>query len=394
MAEDVSLPTEARTGPAASPLNLLRLVRVAVTGVLMGTANLIPGVSGGTMILAMGLYQEFIDSVAEVTALRFSWRRLVFLVVLIAFALGSIVGLAGAILYLLFHHPVAMFALFMGLTLGGVPLLLREVRPLRLDVWIATLAGFALMVGVFLYKGGGGFPHNAGMDFVSGVVGSTTMVLPGISGSYMLLVMDQYERVVGSVHDFKQTLAAHDNAGLKSAVAIIIPVGIGAVLGIVGLSNLLKVLLRRWHRVTIGVLLGILLGSVIGLWPFGKQPSDKSLQRRSVPELKKFASEHHIPLTVELDAREDLIAAILSGWDQRGSPTYTPKAVTLAAALVIVGFALTCCLSRMRATPTSTGKHPPTPPGAGPGAINVSVAVDVNITRSQGVNGGGSEAEA
>ena len=100
-------------------------VRAGIAGLLMGIANLIPGVSGGTMILAMGLYEEFIDSIADLTALRFSRRRIVFLGIIGLSAAGAILGLAGVILYLLFHHTIAMFALFIGLTLGGAPLLFK-----------------------------------------------------------------------------------------------------------------------------------------------------------------------------------------------------------------------------------------------------------------------------
>jgi putative membrane protein len=182
-----------------SVISLLGMIRTAIAGVLMGIANLIPGVSGGTMILAMGLYQEFIDSVADVTALRITVRRVVFLGLVVVFAGGSIVVLAGVILYLLFHYPEAMFALFIGLTLGGAPLLFRELRPLRADAVVAIAIGLALMVGIALLGTGGGYPQNTAMDFVSGVVGSTTMVLPGISGSYMLLVLGQYDRIVGAV---------------------------------------------------------------------------------------------------------------------------------------------------------------------------------------------------
>ena len=344
-------PADAHQAPGSlpdRPFSPLRLIRVAVAGALMGTANLIPGVSGGTMILAMGLYQEFIDSVADLTALRFSVRRLVFIGVLGTFALSAILGLAGLILYLLFHHTAAMFALFMGLTLGGVPMLLRTLRPIRADVVIATIAGFLLMVGVFLLKGGDGLPHNTGMDFVSGVVGSTTMVLPGISGSYMLLIMDQYERVVGSVHDLKEAARARDTSALKSCLAIIVPVGIGAVLGIIALSNILKILLQRWSRPTIGVLLGILLGSVIGLWPFDKQPSQKSLERRDVAELRSFVAHWDIPNIDDATADERLAGAIQENWDRRRRSSYEPATVAFAAALLVAGFAMTGLLGQAK----------------------------------------------
>jgi len=285
------------------------------------------------MILAMGVYEEFIDSVAEVTALRFSWRRVVFLLVIGGCAAGAILLLAGVILSLLFRHASAMYALFIGLTLGGAPLLARMLRPIRADVVGAMAVGLGLMVGIVLLKEGAGLPHNVGMDFVNGVVGSTTMVLPGISGSYMLLVMGQYERVVGAVSDLN--------------LRIIVPVGIGAVLGIAGLSKLLKYLLHRHHRVTVGVLLGILLGSVLGLWPFGRTPSERALEGRPAAELREFAASWRIA-GVEQVTDADLAEHIRASWETRGRRGYSAGAVSTAVGLAAVGFAGTYSVSRGR----------------------------------------------
>lgn len=348
-------PVEPTPPPAAAIRAPLRLARIAIAGVLMGVANLIPGVSGGTMVLAMGLYQEFIDSVADLTRLRLSLRRIMFIGVIGACAGGAIFGLAGLILYLLFHYPTAMFALFIGLTLGGAPLLLRQIRPLRTDAVVGVVLGFALMVSLFLLKTGDGMPHGTAMDLVSGVVGSTTMVLPGISGSYVLLVLDQYERVVGAVHDCKEAAVGRDMDALKAALMIIVPVGIGAVVGIVILSNVLKFLLHRHARPTVGVLLGILLGSVLGLWPFGKQPGEKALERRTPVELRAFADAWAIPDIPPVDPHRDLdddhatlVEAIGLNWEKRGVPSYTPGKIGIALGCAAAGFVTTYALARRK----------------------------------------------
>lgn len=311
-----------------------RGVQAGVAGVLMGIANLIPGVSGGTMILAMGLYDAFIDAVAEITALRFSWRRVVFLGLVGGGAIGAILLLAGLILYLLFHYTVAMYALFIGLTLGGAPLLWRALRPMGVGTALWTGLGLGVMLAVAVLKQGGGMPHNTAMDFVSGVVGATTMVLPGVSGSYILLVMEQYDRVVGAVED--------------RDLGIIVPVGIGAVLGVVGLSNLLKWLLRRYSRATHGVLLGILLGSVVGLWPFGRMPGEKALERRSLAELQSFAAEWGIgEWELVGEDPEALAKHIRQGWGTRTRATYSLGESMQAFVLVVLGFVTTFLVSRL-----------------------------------------------
>lgn len=324
-------------------------VRAAIAGVLMGLANLIPGVSGGTMILALGLYQEFVDSVAEVSALRLSVRRVAFLGIVVALAAAAIFGLAGVILYLLFHYPVVMFALFIGLTLGGAPLLLKDMRPVRVDAVVAAFVGVVAMVGVAALnraREGGGFPRNTGMDFVSGLVGSTTMVLPGVSGSQMLLVMNQYHRVIGAVRDMKDAVTGFDFALLGEALWIVVPVGIGAVIGIVGLSNLLKILLARYRRVTSGVLLGIVLGSVVVLWPFAQRPDEDALSDRSPAELRGFVEKHGIQDAVGLPD-EELVQGILTNWDARTASDYTAEAIVRALIAAGLGFGATVLLSRL-----------------------------------------------
>jgi len=281
-------------------------VRTIVAGILMGTANLIPGVSGGTMILALGVYEEFIGAVADVTALRFSLRRLLFLGLLGTSAAAAIFGLSSVILYLLFACPAVMFALFIGLTLGGTPTLLGMIGRPRGSVVIAVAAGLVVMAAVALFRTGAELPRNTPMDFVSGLVGSTTMVLPGISGSYMLLVLNQYDRVLGAVDDLRQ--------GQFAALKIVVPVGIGAIAGIVGLSHLLKLLLIRYEKVTLGFLLGMLWGSVLGLWPFNRPPTEKILAKRSDAQLQVYANRMGLK---GASGRTDgaLVEYILVGWD-------------------------------------------------------------------------------
>lgn len=337
--------------PAPRPFTISGLIRTPIAGVLMGLANIIPGVSGGTMILALGLYEEFIGAVADLTALRFSLRRLVFLGVLIGFALGAIVGLSGVMLGLLLHYPVAMFALFIGLTLGGVPLLVHAFRPMAAGPVVALVVGFVAVVGIGKLEWFvGAMPRNTAMDVVSGVVGSTTMVLPGISGSYMLLILNQYERVVGAVSDFKDAISDRDTAALKTALWVIIPVGIGAAVGIVLLSNGLKWLLKHHHHPTLGCLLGILLGSVVGLWPFDRVPAEKALEELAemdVVALREFAAGRQVP-GLDGVGDEALVEHIRASWGERAGSDLTAGNAVLAGGLVIVGFGMTYGLSRLR----------------------------------------------
>jgi hypothetical protein len=158
----------------------------------------------------------------------------------------------------------------------------------------------------------------------------------------MLLVMEQYDRIIGAI----------DERNLR----VIVPVGIGAVIGIVGLSNLLKLLLRRFARPTTGVLLGILLGSVIGLWPFGKAPGVEALERRSIAELREFANAWQVPGAATMpndpanaDEKAHLVETILANWDRKGRSPYSTTHIITAAMCVLIGFAATYALGRGQA---------------------------------------------
>lgn len=306
----------------------------------MGIANLIPGVSGGTMILAIGLYEEFIDAVADITALRFSVRRILFLGILAGFAGCAILGLSKVILYLLLWHTVIMFALFIGLTLGGAPLLLKMIGKPSPGCITAIVAGLAVMAAVAGARqlGDMRMPRNTAMDVAAGVIGATTMVLPGISGSYMLLILDQYDRVIGSIADLKD--------GSWAALKIIIPVGIGAVIGVVGLSNLLKWLLHHHEKATLGFLLGMLLGSVIGLWPFSQPPTEKILERSTDDQLHSYIAREGIPPADGLSGAA-LAEHIQEHWRERTVDPYSARHITEAVISLIAGLVLAMLIGMM-----------------------------------------------
>ena len=253
-------------------------------GVLMGLANLVPGISGGTMLLAAGVYPEFIAAVADLTTLRFSRRAVVLLGSVVGAAALAILLLAGIVKGWVVDHRWVMYSLFVGLTLGGVPLIWRLAgRPSK-----ALFAGAATGLGVMLLMVGGiqsprfGGEPNYLLLAVAGLGGASAMILPGISGGYLLLLLGQYEPILGAVDKLKLGLLGNPIAGVASdmglvmqAVEVLAPVGIGLVAGVVLASNLLRWLLHRFEAPTLGVLLGLVVGAVVGLWPFqqGVRPS-------------------------------------------------------------------------------------------------------------------------
>jgi len=261
-------------------------VRGVIGGTLMGLANLVPGISGGTMLLAAGVYPKFIAAIAEVTTLRFRMRSLVLLAAIVGSAALAILMLAGSVRDLVVHYRWVMYSLFIGLTLGGVPLLWRLARPATPALFAGAGVAFALMCAMaFTGATAGGGGGNTALVFFSGLAAASAMILPGVSGGYLLLLLGQYETILGTVDQLKRGLLGDAVSGtgtdfdlVLDAMRVVVPLGLGVVAGVVGVSNLLKWLLGRFEKATLGALLGLLLGAVVGLWPFQQaeppQPGD------------------------------------------------------------------------------------------------------------------------
>lgn len=319
--------TEAPLGPLA--------VRGAFGGLLMGLANLVPGISGGTMLLASGVYQAFVDAIAELTRLKFRPRSLAILGAIAAMAAVSILLFAGPVKALVVEQRWVMYSLFIGLTLGGVPVLWKLIGKASAPVWIGACLGLLTMLVIAWFQMRGAGDASQGdiswpMFLIGGALGASAMVLPGVSGGYLLLLLGQYVPILGAIESFKDALLQGDIAlAMTPALHVLVPVAIGVLLGIVAVSNLLKLLFARFERPTLGVLLGFLVGAVFGLWPFqeGVRPAPGFWFKGQ----KLFTPE-------EIDA-------IRESW-----PTeyFTPSVaqVALAIAIALAGFALTVLIGR------------------------------------------------
>jgi len=295
----------------------------------MGLANLVPGISGGTMLLAAGVYPQFIEGIAEVTTLRFRARNLALLGGIGGAAAIGIVSLAGLIKGLVIDHRWAMFSLFIGLTLGGVPVVWRLLRPAAASAIAGCLGGILLMAVMALVQPGAQGAASEGpaygMLFGAGLAGASAMILPGISGGYLLLILGQYLTILGAIDQAKVALGAGpDWPQLREAMHVFVPVGIGVVVGIVLISNLIKILLAKYGKATLGTLLGLLLGAVLGLWPF---------QQGVAPEPGAL-----------IKGRE-MTAALIAQLDSKDYPLeyFSPSGGQIAGAigLIALGFVIT-----------------------------------------------------
>lgn len=246
---------------------------VSLRGMAMGAADVVPGVSGGTMALILGIYPRFIAALTQVDLglLRRSlaaltgpdrWRRLwrewvqADLTFLLALGLGigvAVVSLSKVIPFLLRTYPAEMNGLFFGMIAAStlVPYRLMKERGALQAAAFAVCAVFAYLVtGLSVLDVQGGLPYL----FACGAIAISAMLLPGISGSFLLLILGQYTRVLDAIHERNLTVIA--------------VFGLGVATGLLTFSRLLKTLLLRYPSTTLAALCGLMLGSLRKIWPF------------------------------------------------------------------------------------------------------------------------------
>ncbi len=322
-------------------------MRSVFGGTLMGLANLVPGISGGTMLLAAGVYPRFVEAVADATRFRFSFRSMLLLCCIVGSALAGIVLLAGPLKELVLNNRWVMYSLFIGLTLGGVPLVWKLGRPANASFVCGAVVAFFLMAGFAVLQAYGVVGNTRTgplLSLFAGVAGAGAMILPGLSGGYLLLLLGQYVPILSAIDRFKEALQGGDISGaMTPAVSVLLPVGIGVILGVVVVGNLLQWLLHHQRKPTLGALLGLLVGSTVGLWPF---------QMGVPPEVGSLVKGEMVT-----EENRDSI-------DQEDWPTevFTPSAMQCgyAALLIATGFAATMGVSLVGGkseTPTDGPKN-------------------------------------
>jgi putative membrane protein len=236
-------------------------------GSLIGAANTIPGVSGGTIAVITRLYDGLIDSVGGF--FKTGWKKnLTFLLPVILGVVVGIVLFARVVDFFLTDYPIQTAFFFMGLILGSVPALFKITirEPFRPVYLIPFLLSLGLLVAMTV----AGRPpasepittvtlQTGVLIFLTGVVSSATMIIPGVSGSFVMLLIGMYSTFIAAVNDLNIPV-----------LALLVP---GFVVGIVAVSKLIRVLLNRYHAITYWAIIGLVLGSVLAIWPRGTNDS-------------------------------------------------------------------------------------------------------------------------
>lgn len=249
------------------------------TGLCMGSADVVPGVSGGTMAFILGIYDRLLESIKAFDLqlvkqlLTGKWKDafakipLGFLIPLGLGIVAAIVSLAEVLSYLLHHHESLLFAFFFGLVAASIAALaVRQAwNVVGAIACVLGAVGAYLLVGLVPADPG----HSPLILFGSGVVAICAMILPGISGSFILMILGQYKHCIDSISLCIDALRGGDFAQMLSVLfSTIVPTGLGAVIGLAAFARILSWLLRHYHVATVGTLIGFMIGSLRRLWPF------------------------------------------------------------------------------------------------------------------------------
>lgn len=238
-------------------------------GVLIGVANAIPGVSGGTMMVSMGIYDDIIFCITHLFS-QLKKSVLTLLPYFVGMAVG-IVGLAFAIQSLDKNFPFQTRMVFIGLILGGVPMILKRVKKERAGVphAVVFLVFFIAIIAMqYFGKDGDDVKLVIGAIplikiFFVGVIASATMVIPGVSGSMMLMIMGYYNPIMEAITDFVSGVAHGDWDTVLTVSASLVPFGLGVVIGIFAIAKMIEFLLAKWEGLTYCAILGLVASSPV-----------------------------------------------------------------------------------------------------------------------------------
>lgn len=243
-----------------------RFLITALKGFGMGAANVVPGVSGGTIALLTGIYQDIINSLNSLTE-KSTWKSLFsgrlgefwkcingnFLVALLVGVTISIFSLAKLMTWLLAYYPILTWAFFFGLILASAFSMFRDIRDWKFSDVLFVLCGAGLGVAVCTLSPTS-TPDDLWFIFVCGALAICTMILPGISGSFILLILGKYDYIMQAVTDLN--------------IPVLLAMALGCLVGILAFSKFLHWLLGKWEKQTMIVLLGFVIGSLIKVWPW------------------------------------------------------------------------------------------------------------------------------
>lgn len=249
----------------------MKLLNQILRGMVIGVANIIPGVSGGTMMVSMGIYDTLIHCI---THLFSEFKKSI--KTLLPYAIGMLVGivaLASLLTFLFDNYPLPTYTAFIGLILGGLKPLLNKVDKKKLNaVAIGLFVVFFALIVLMATTGEVVNPDSLTISLgqmlillVMGCIASATMIIPGVSGSMVLMLLGYYTPILNAVSNLKDAVFALDFAAMLNPILTLAPFGIGVVLGIFGVAKLIEWLLARFPTYTYCGVLGLVISSPVAI---------------------------------------------------------------------------------------------------------------------------------
>jgi len=301
------------------PASLKKASILSLKGLCMGSADVIPGVSGGTIALITGIYEDLILALKSIDA---NWVKKILNLDLkgalahvhVRFLLSLFVGIGTAIIslarlmnYLLHHHPVFTWSLFFGLIAASILVVSRRVRNWSGRVGISFAAGTviaALIVNLIPIA----TPDALWFIFLCGVIAICAMILPGISGAFILLILGKYEFITATLK----------NPFLTQHLMIIVVFCLGCLIGLLSFARLLNYMLKNFHQLTMAFLTGLMVGSMPKIWPW-----------KEILETKMIRGKAHVI------------------WGSNMMPETINTEVLVALGLAILGFIIVLTIERL-----------------------------------------------
>ena len=245
----------------------MRFIINAIYGCIIGVANIIPGVSGGTMAVILNIYDKLIDSVTGIKK-HFKESILFLLPVLIGGAVG-IVGFSKLLKFLLAQYPMPTFAFFAGLIIGSIPMIFR--KSLETKFHPVSVISFVVFFGIMIALA---FVNTSDKEeaviqlelnlgnwlflFFGSALAAMCMIIPGVSGSMILMILGLYSTVLGAIADL--------TANFLNSCMILLPVGLGVIVGILGGAKLIDLCIKHFPQMTFFAILGLMTGSLLSLY--------------------------------------------------------------------------------------------------------------------------------
>lgn len=272
---------------------MIKSLLVFLKGMAMGAADVVPGVSGGTIAFITGIYNDLLSAINAINlktlkelkteGIAFVWKKINgnFLVALVAGIAVSFLSLSKLFKHLLDTNPNLVWAFFFGLVLGSIFLVSRMIGTWNWKTALATVIGTAISYYLTIIQPGGG-DNTTLFIFLSGAIAICAMILPGVSGSFILLILGVYYPMLEAVSEMD--------------IKFIATLGAGAIIGLLSFSRFLKWLLDKYYDITVAVLLGFLIGSLNKLWPW-KHTLQTRLNSHNVEV--PFIQENVLPSAVE-----------------------------------------------------------------------------------------------